>query len=151
MTLCFPRENHIIFKCINKGTCDLYSLFKKAFYFQRHYIPTMKEYNNISVKGSLKFEVTKSHCFLTHVTLISCISETTKGGGKSVHFLKALLKTNSEISVSRLKEYSKYSALKFCISRCYTNSLKMNVFSYLSLGVTELLSVGLSDQYNTFL
>ena len=28
---------------------------------------------------------------------------------------------------------------------------KMNVFFYLSLGVTESLSVGLLDQYNSFL
>ena len=50
------------------------------------------------------------------------------GGGRgstSIHFLKALLKTNSEINVSRLWhwEYLKYSASKIRISRCDTNSL----------------------------
>ena len=39
----------------------------------------------------------------THFTLIGCYSETTKRtqkGGKSIHFLKALFKVNSEINVS---------------------------------------------------
>ena len=46
----------------------------------------------------------KFHCFGTHFTLISCSSENTKGReerGKSIHFLKALFKTNSQTDVSR--------------------------------------------------
>ena len=41
----------------------------------------------------------KFHCFSTQFTSISYSSETTKGRGKSVHFLKALFKTNSEVNV----------------------------------------------------
>ena len=47
MTLCFLKENHI--KCINKDAFDLYPVCKKTFYFQRHYIPTKKEYYDISI------------------------------------------------------------------------------------------------------
>ena len=39
----------------------------------------------------------------------------------------------------------------FRTSRCYTNSLKMNVFFDLSVGVAEILSMGLSDRYDSFL
>ena len=49
MTVCFRRENHIIFKCINKNVWDLYPVHKKAFHFQRHYTPTIKEYHDISI------------------------------------------------------------------------------------------------------
>ena len=45
----FRRENHIIFKCINKDAWDLYPVYKKAFYCQRQYIPTMKEYHDSSI------------------------------------------------------------------------------------------------------
>ena len=57
-----------------------------------------------------------------------------------MHFLKALFKANAEINVSGL--WVKYSAPKFRISQCYTNSLKMNVFFNLSVGVAEVLSMG---------
>ena len=95
-------------------------------------------------------------CFATNFTSISCSSETTKGrgrGGKSIHFLKALFIINSTINVSRLwiRRYLKYSAPKFRTSRCYTNSLKMNVFFHLSVEVTKILSTALPDKYNSFL
>ena len=42
MMLCSRRENHIVFKCINKDAWDLFPVYKMAFYFQRHYIVTIK-------------------------------------------------------------------------------------------------------------
>ena len=74
-----------------------------------------------------------------------------KGGGKSIHFLKALFITNINVSRLWLWRYLKYSAIKFRTSKCYTNSLKMNVFFHLSVGLAKILFMGLSDQYKSFL
>ena len=81
------------------------------------------------------------------------LSETEKGGGKSIKFVNGLFMTNSDLNVSRLSLWGVlkiyYSAPKFHSSRCYTISL--TVFFHLSVGVTEVLSMGLSDHYNSFL
>ena len=47
-------------------------------------------------------KITKLHCFATNFTSISCSSETTKEG-KSTHFLRALLRTNSKINDLRAR------------------------------------------------
>ena len=73
----------------------------------------------------------KFHCFATHFTSISCSSETTKGReGKSIHFLKALFKTNSEINLSMQRK---------------EHILKMNVFLYLKAEKVENFSTSFSN------
>ena len=69
-----------------------------------------------------------------------------------MHFLKVLFIINSKINVSRvwLWRYLKFSAPKYRTSQCYANSLSMNVFYLLSVGVAKILSMGLSDLYNSF-
>ena len=47
-------------------------------------------------------KIMKFHCFATNFTSINCSSETTKGRGESIYFLKALFNTNSENNVSRI-------------------------------------------------
>ena len=70
-----------------------------------------------------------------------------------MHFLKALFKTNSEITVSRpwLWGYLKYSAPKITTSRYMQQnqySLKMNVFFYLKAEKAVNFSAWFSDLKN---
>ena len=49
----FPKENHILFYSVLTRMLGIYThihpVYKKAFYFQRHYIPSIKEYHEISI------------------------------------------------------------------------------------------------------
>ena len=73
--------------------------------------------------------------------------EAKKGrGGKSIHFLKALLKTNSVTDLSRswLWKLPNYLAPKITTSRHMRRneySLKMNVSFYLKAETAELFSI----------
>ena len=73
------------------------------------------------------------------------VQEQKREEDKIIHFLKALFIAISKINVSRLWlwRYLKYSVPKSRTSRCYTNSLKMNVFFHLSLEAAKILSVWL--------
>ena len=45
----FPKVKPHYFKCISKDVWHVYPVYKKAFYFLRHYIPTIQEYHVISI------------------------------------------------------------------------------------------------------
>ena len=83
------------------------------------------------VKANFEF-----HCFATHFTSISCSSETAEGRGKSVHLLKALFKTNSEVNgikamaIGLLKIFGTRDSTSRQMQRNEC-SLKVNIFFYL--------------------
>ena len=66
-----------------------------------------------------------------------------------MHFLKAIFR--NQCLRQWLREYLKYLAPKFLYFTMLYEFTKNEHFLYLSLGVTEILSVGLSDQNNSFL
>ena len=67
--------------------CSLLHSTKKVEWFidslsQEKELTSFHEVNNyISSRGGGTGQITKFHCFVTHFTLKSCSSETTKGGG----------------------------------------------------------------------
>ena len=87
----------------------------------------------------------KLYCFVTNFTTISRSSEFTKGRELKYTFSDTSLHNQSKNECFKCMtvEVLKYSAPKFRTSRCYANSLKMNVFFHLSVGLSKILSMWL--------
>ena len=109
-----------------------------------------KDINKLWIRGvQAKLQNFTVSWHIYHFTSISWSSETKKGGGKSIHFLKALFKTNleSNISTQWLRGYLKYSAPNFCTLRCCTNSLKwmlkQKIYIYVMFNWWQLVNHGI--------
>ena len=77
------------------------------------------------------------------------------GEDNSIHFLKALLKINPEIVSSPLWKYLQTSTIfgtkVSSLTMLYKLTNKSSLSSFNLLDQPEILYVGLSDRYNSFL
>ena len=101
----------IIFKCMNKYALDLYPVYKKAFYFQRHYKPTIKEYHDISIThtGGQRF---------THFGTISLHKSIQKSKPLLVWADSVKLEYSSKIQSQDQPEFFRnYQSFTYCLTK----------------------------------